>query len=454
MNLRDRFRAWRRRRSRRDAGLNDVSLREFVYLDDVSVYSLRASQVGLIVTELSETQSSHLQSEIKSSVGASAGVAKGEVSSGVFANESQSSQVLRKALIQTTFKQLYEDARDDLALAPPEGDAAPPLFESLAELTRGADDDSQDWVIYADRLRRGDLVELEVKLEAEPIFHAGAVVSAIHEIIKEDPAVFGLDDISQLGEVRVMSRMVEKLLAGLVPVRGQLLDYSMIELDGRELLVHRAVDASFVGEHNRLQPFVVGVAEGSLFWKDVRRVLFAGSSYRVLGRVARDGFQPSWTPVKLVDVMRDVMPEFAVMMDEMNHGVLPAMSRAVAGQQHDPTGAHVPQALLTYAELLVDRTEDDSATAGLVPEELVGAVPPVGELSIPQWRELCSPITARLEEKTGITIDPSVASECRIAAIAAAGLLPGQDSKPTSATSASRASNERYLDAEIVAVYW
>ena len=68
MTLRQRYRNWVVRRRWRKAGRNeDEPLREFVYLDDVSVYSLVASQVGMIVTELTETQATSLQSDISGS---------------------------------------------------------------------------------------------------------------------------------------------------------------------------------------------------------------------------------------------------------------------------------------------------------------------------------------------------------------------------------------------------
>src|SRR5262245_4561058 len=91
------------------------SLREFVYLDEVSVYSLRASQVGLIVTELTDTQATSLQSEVSSGLGVS-GPLKAEIGSKIHESESRSSQVLRKAIIQTTFSDLRESAERSGAL--------------------------------------------------------------------------------------------------------------------------------------------------------------------------------------------------------------------------------------------------------------------------------------------------------------------------------------------------
>ena len=81
----------------------------------------------------------------------------------------------------------------------------------------------------------------------------------------------------------------------------------------KEWLVHRRV-LNQLSEDDTLQRrpvYIVGVAEQSLFWKDIRRVLFSGSRFRVLCRVAQDGIQESWTPVKLAHVLDAVLPIWA-----------------------------------------------------------------------------------------------------------------------------------------------
>ena len=106
MNLITRPRIWfRRRRLKRAAKKQQVApLREFVYLDEVSVYSLNASRLGSIAAEFSETRSSSLQSEVGSSIGAGAeGVAKAGVNSRLLAGQARESQVVRTAIVQTVF---------------------------------------------------------------------------------------------------------------------------------------------------------------------------------------------------------------------------------------------------------------------------------------------------------------------------------------------------------------
>ena len=446
---------WDRHRWKKANRNHQRALREFVYLDEVSVYSLMASQVGLIVTELTETQATSLQSEVSSGVGVS-GPFKAEVGSKMQAGETQSSQVLRKAVIQTTFKQLHDTATTSGALrlgVAAEDDV--PVVRTLDDVKRlGQHDVGMYWAVDPARLRRGDLIEMDVQLEAEPIFQARAVISGMLEIIQDDPAAFGVRDLGELGQVRLVSSMLDKVLAGLVPVRSRATKYEAVEIDGEEWLVHKAVAAQVAQLSVPARPVVlVGVAEQGLFWKDVRRVLFSDSSYYVLARLNRTGLQKSWTPVKLVDVLRDVIPDFAEVMDTMNRSVLSAMSSAVAAHQDTSPTHRVRAATVAYASLLGDGagvvvTEDELESAGLFDHDFTDM-----DVNVWDWREMLEPVTKFIEGRTGKKFDREIAADFRVAAVTEALLLEPIAPVTTFETQPVE-TRERFLDSEIVAVYW
>jgi hypothetical protein len=231
LNLRARVVAWLRRwRRTRAAKRQKAPLREFVYLDDVSIYSLVASRLGPIAAEFTETETKSLQSEITSSVGASAGVAKSDVRSRMQSGESQGSQVLRRSIVQTTFKELYELEEDTLAMTPMSADLDAPEILSVADLEAAARRSAFDgWIVNPKRMARGQLLELEVDLEAEPVYRMSAVVTAVLEIM-QDIESLGPEGYGQLTEVHFVNRILEKLLAGLVPVRGRAVDYDVVVL--------------------------------------------------------------------------------------------------------------------------------------------------------------------------------------------------------------------------------
>src|ERR1700684_3880316 len=109
-----RFRRWRRGRRREKAARKrrDVPLREFVYLDEVSVFSLIASRLGPVANEVTASESNFLRSEVGANAGASAGLVGTEISSSVASEMTSGSQVMRKATVESTFRELLAYERD------------------------------------------------------------------------------------------------------------------------------------------------------------------------------------------------------------------------------------------------------------------------------------------------------------------------------------------------------
>ena len=92
MNVITRLRVWFWRwRRKRASKRQKAPLREFVYLDEVSVYSLIASRLGPIAAEFTEKQTASLQSETKSSLSVGSGVAKVGVDSRALAGQTHES---------------------------------------------------------------------------------------------------------------------------------------------------------------------------------------------------------------------------------------------------------------------------------------------------------------------------------------------------------------------------
>ena len=155
-------------------------------------------------------------------------------------------------------------------------------------------------------------MEIEVELKAEDIFRVGAVVGTFLELFQEAPELLGPDVREQFREVLSVNAVLNKLLGDLVPVRGRAIDYVTVRAAGQDWVVHRQVlrqlSEDWATEAQALD--VVAVAEASLFWKDIRRVLFAGSRYSLLCRIGRGGLHDDWTPVKLVDVVREFVPRW------------------------------------------------------------------------------------------------------------------------------------------------
>ena len=320
---------WRQRRRQRIARRLNSPFREFVYLDEVSVYSLIASKLGPIAAEFTDTQTATLQEGLTASLGASAGVGKTEIGSNLSSSRSRSSQVLRKSTIQTTFRELRGLAESELRLVMMRGQVAPApeSIRALDMTTLLAGLQRDGWIVDPSSLARGDLFEVEVELGADDIYNVSTIISSIIELAREQPALFGVADASNLAEIEAMSRLLEKLLVGLVPVRGRCTEWSVLSMEGTDWIVNAQVLEALALRAGALARslHVVGVLQEALFWQDIRRVLFSESRYLMMCRLGQDGISNSWTPVKLADVLATVLPDMRSVLANLGETALTAM---------------------------------------------------------------------------------------------------------------------------------
>lgn len=300
---------------------------------------------------------------------------------------------------------------------------------------------------------------MEVQLEAEAIFQLHAVVSAVREFIEDDPEMFGLSLDEGFARARSLNRILEKLLVGLVPVRGRAADYEVVELGERECLVHRRLLDQVAGtDRLAIHPLsVVGVAEQSLFWKDIRRVLFTGARFRVLCRMAQDGLQASWTPVKLTNVLRSVEPGLADQIDALGSGALAAMagaSKPDGRRQRKQQLMH--EALVNYATSFADHYDRSITTQELAEVGLPAEQHCMSFGNLEEKRKAFDPITEYLVNRFDLPQEPDVAAQYRGDALMNVGLLLPERVMPlvTSDDVSSSAPQERFLDSEFVAIYW
>jgi hypothetical protein len=431
-------------------------LREFVYLDVVSVYSLIASRRGPIATDFTDTSAESFETELGGAVGANAGVAKSEIRSRLLTSQTTGSQVLRKSIVQTTFKELYELEESRLVLRAATSQDMPPMLIKDGHVADWLDGLESPWVIRSEGLTRGRLLELEVELDAEPIFRVSTVVSTLLEILKETPELAELAGYEQLGQIQSIGRVLEKMLAGLIPIRGRAVDYSVLRIGGREWIVHHKIlkPLGSLPDAKTLTLDLVGVAEEALFWKDIRRVLFAGSRYRVLGRIGRPELHDAWRAVKLADVFREVVPDLATSLDVFTEAAVTFGATVSGGQEDERQVSALRSALLDFARSLAvqhDRHLNEPEILASTPFQ--GLSSDMG--SVKARRQLFQEVSRRLADEWGVELDPVELAHLRTAAMLDAGV--GLDAQGTwgAASQQQKDSPEtRFLDAELVAIFW
>ena len=456
------YKAFHLSKARQNPSRFKEALREFVYLDEVSVYSLLASRKEGITTEFTKTQTQSWTSKMGSSVGVGFGGIKPSLNTNIQEGHVQGAQVLSKANIQTNFKELYETEKGNLKLCPPCADCIPKL-SSVEEITQKLETLIQaGWVVDPGTFVRGDLLEIKVELEADLIFRLSSVISTIYELMADKDQIFGQMDNTQLSQMLSITRALEGLLAGLVPIRGRLMNYKTANVGNREVLIHRSLLEQMpkAFQSSAYRTFVVGVAERELFWKDIRRVLFSQARYTVFCRLGVSGLTDRWQPIKTANILTGIVPDFDKAIGDFSKIAHQSMQR----ESPDTPLSNLDDDSCLECEILHKFATMLACHHGksLAPNDINNLL-----VRIPRdqnWMETIDNARPVLEElrkhlDTMLEVDTSreTASKLRMTVLRKIGHYGEHDPdsfgrvkehpKPAS-------TSEKFLDTEIVAIYW
>ena len=176
------FKQWRAKK--KNLKTDDVKeiwppLREFVYLDEVSLHSLLVSQTSTVPYEISHAMSLANEAEVSGTAGASAtagpqmlGVSTQSSITGRYqTSNSNSTQSSRKAVVQTLFKELSELPLEFKFSPQNNPSQAFQSIQSLCEVIEpGYSEPAED-------LTRGTLVEIEVRLSVDPVYKLSTMMA-------------------------------------------------------------------------------------------------------------------------------------------------------------------------------------------------------------------------------------------------------------------------------------
>ncbi|PJJ42973.1 hypothetical protein ATK23_0137 [Glutamicibacter mysorens] len=451
------FHDWRERRRRKiDAEQikKELPLREFVYLDAVSLHSLLVSQTDTIPEAVTQTISRADEAELVGSASVSAGndlVGKAEsrTTARYQTNNSDSTQSFRKALIQTLFKQLREQPLEFRLSAPERVNALNEPADVLSAPTNVAAE--------ASTFVRGDLVEVAVELAVDPVFKLKAMMNEWSAMAGDYPEMFASSGVlGFLRESEPIMKVLDQFLTGLIPIRATVLNYVVVLIDGVEHVVHK--DAA-VNLDLELRPlFVTGVTEHLGFWKDIRRVLFSDARFTMLCRVARDGLHDNWTPVKLADLFSEVAPDFVDKINAIQSPSVDDRTTATAPAQNVAFANALTNYRLAIAPVNVTWSyEQERDYLALAMRVSSGATNAIAQ------REAFDLVRDQVVTQLGIEApapDHDLKARQEARAISGLELLPRSKGLPAPASTSIPAMVEdsgyagRILDTEVIAIYW
>jgi len=447
---------WRRirdrRRAKRAKKVIDTArpLREFVYLDEVSLTSLLVSQRDTIPEHVTSGKSVSEQVEISAKASVDAVAAKAESATRYQTANSSSVESSRKAVVQTLFNELRDDAKLPIALR---DDAVGPVPIPVDGATE--DEGHRGW--RGEDLLRGQLIELEVILEVDPVFKLGTMVSEFSAMAAEYPQMAGPSGLAMLDEIEPVQKVLDRLLAGLIPIRATACNYVVATVNGHEYVV-RSGTASELGVPVRPLE-IVGVTEHIGYWKDIRRVLFSSGQFKLLCRVARPGLHETWTPVKVAHLFGDVAPSLVEQIDTLSRAGTTGLDGLASGQSH----LALVRALAEYADQIASMTNQGLQPSAAV--ELIEIAARVFDEASPSAQRQAFAAVRELivAENSDRALTPEQDLDARRIARERAGLpvLPGGSVVATADSTPERVADAsadtvvaKLIDVEVVAIYW
>jgi len=287
-----------------DRTLMKNPLREFIYLDEVSLRSLLSSKKGEITSSTSTEINQSVENEIRDTMSiGSTNVAKMEGTSRFQTRNSSTLQTAKKATVQSWFREL--DNIKGIRLIETVQQVQP--FEAVEGISKCS---NPSVCINSEKIKRGDMIEFRVRLTTDPIFHMVTLMSEFQGMAKDFPEMMGDENaLKQITEVEGITLVLRRLLAGLIPVRAKVLDYVVYQFEDVQYIIHKD---SLKNLNLDVQPLeIVCVTELDAYWKDIRRILFSDAEFTMLARVSKTGLQSSWNPIKLADLMRGLVPDLS-----------------------------------------------------------------------------------------------------------------------------------------------
>ncbi|CAJ53395.1 uncharacterized protein HQ_3298A [Haloquadratum walsbyi DSM 16790] len=252
-------------------------LREFVYLDEISVRSLLASTgEGGIVSETVDEEMRRRRSG--SSAGGSVSAGPASVSAGFSEErEHQETKIERRNydLIQSMFTRLYNSDAVEQKLSLDQI----PIDDELEEEFSG---------LATSELKRGDVIGLRVNLSANLLFRLYRTIDYFADAF-EDQIDSDTEEILEL---------ISNSLGNRIPVVGKAVDYKVVNGEGHDKVIKRSEDVSSDEEGDVEDLEVVTLLNLDNLWVDPIQTLFNNDQFVIYCRV-EDVDIDRWYPLKV-----------------------------------------------------------------------------------------------------------------------------------------------------------
>ena len=258
-------------RNENDSEEDKNSLREFIYLDDVSVTSLLASISRGVPTSLTEKNMTKKSKKGELSVEPYGVGVKGQ-------NENitkSSTEVVRKFVAQSQFSELLR-------------------VGDYTNLTNGGKEK-----ISVDELKRGGILEVEIELRAYFLFHLYKFSDYFFELYERIPQ----SQSESMQKTQELMKLVKTLFPEEIPVVGKVKSYKYVEDD------NEVVCCENLSENQGSNFSVVGTLKPDMLWQNPNIFLYEENTFTAYCRISEGNIKEQWQPLKLTKALNSLFPK-------------------------------------------------------------------------------------------------------------------------------------------------
>lgn len=401
-----------------DEDEDELPLREFIYLDEVSVVSLLASltrEVTEARTDIDMTENrKRWRFRLKAALSHLPVVGGGSASRETVSVDRDTEEVVRRSQIESKFDELYAETSPHLQLTEKDTKSGFP----------------------ASNLSKGGLLEVDVEFSGHELFHYYKAFQYLIDVAED--AEYEFDD-----QEKQAIELMGSLFGDQIPVVGELENYVLV--DGAIQEKDENVDVE-----DAESIWIAGTLDPEMLWQEPSQFLYEENKFTAYVRVSEAQIQKDWDPIKLTRVIKSISKPIG---NQLSSVIDAAFSQAKEGFDTSELEEDDPDSIVTdHHNEYFDYIEEDgnmSLSSDRREELLVTAYsettiqPDESEYELET--RLLRVLTQVVEDEEDVDLDHDTLAQRR------SGIVDNEESVTDSDSNTSK---RNYLEVSFVAVYW
>jgi hypothetical protein len=257
-----------------DEDEEELPLREFIYIDEVSVVSLLASLTREVTegrTDIDMTENrKRWKFRLKAALSHIPIVGGGSASRETVSVDRDTEEIVRRSQIESKFDELYAETSS--------------YFQLSEKDTKSG--------IPASNLSEGGLLEVDVEFSGHELFHYYKAFQYLIDVA--EGAEYEFDN-----QEKQAIELMGSLFGDQIPVVGELEDYVLV--DGA--IQEKDENADIEGAESL---WIAGTLDPEMLWQEPSQFLYEENKFTAYVRVSEAQIQNDWDPIKLTRVIKSI----------------------------------------------------------------------------------------------------------------------------------------------------